>query len=315
MKGKADLVLGWLKRAASDLPGYHSLFKPVARCVETEAAFEKLSKEAGLLTPFAVEARYDPEFWPTPQIVEEAKLAADRIRTFVCSLIQSSQDSTILYEWGKARDSFNWRVDLRRYKDGRKHPGFFDRVIEPAETSQFEDAFRAEVVPNGAVQRAAEVVYWKNAGNFKARDRITRDLLVWIDSPEHWARFVEALKKIAHQPTWGSFRDLIDCCGQTSAFATPLTFLAFYDPWRFPMIDRRIGTWWLSRFPAEPQFTWNSTKTVISPTQKSFQAYLRWTEFCRKQAAELSKLSATPWRARDVEMAVWSDVEAKLPLA
>jgi hypothetical protein len=81
------------------------------------------------------------------------------------------------------------------------------------------------------------------------------------------------------------------------------------------MVDKRIGAWWSRRLPNEPQFSWDAPRTVISPTKKSFEAYLAWTYFCRKRAGQLSGLSEKAWRARDVEMAVWTDTSGKLPLA
>jgi len=101
MKGKADLVRGWLKKAASDLVAMrasaqagaldaacfhaqqaaekylkayladrdreivytHNLFKLLAVCAELDPTFNQLMDAAGLLTPFAIEARYDAEFW------------------------------------------------------------------------------------------------------------------------------------------------------------------------------------------------------------------------------------------------------------
>jgi HEPN domain-containing protein len=347
MKGKADLVQGWLKKAASDLIAMkasaqagasdaacfhaqqaaekylkaylvdrdrvivltHNLFKLVIACAEIDPAFRQLMDAAALLTPFAVEARYDAEFWPTPEVLEEAELAANRVARLVCSLVRSDSIRPDIYnQWHAARMQFAWSVDLRRFKDAMKYPGFFDRVIVPGQIEQFEADFRAELLPGGKVERAAEVVFWKNGGNFKARDRIARDLLGWIAGPEDWLKFVHALKNLATNPTWECFKNLITGCGQTSGFATPITFLAFYDPKRFPMVDQRIGKWWLQRFPNQPQFAWNRDRTVIVPGKKSWEAYLAWTEFCRRQAAALS------WRARDVEMAVWSDRNAQLPL-
>jgi hypothetical protein len=119
---------------------------------------------------------------------------------------------------------------------------------------------------------------------------------------------------LARVPSWESFQKFIGSNGQVAAFAVPLTFLSFYDPTRFPMVDKRIGKWWSERFPSKPQFTWDTKRTRITPTVKSFVAYLAWTDFCRGQATILSTMGGTPWRARDVEMAVWSDKDAQLPL-
>ncbi|HTA71100.1 MAG TPA: HEPN domain-containing protein [Bryobacteraceae bacterium] len=347
MKGKADLVQGWLRKAASDLLAMrasaqagaldaacfhaqraaekylkayltdrgreiihtHNLFKLVNAYAEIDPTFGQLMDEAALLTPFAVEARYDTEFWPTMAVMEEAELAVNRVASLVCSQVQAVTTRPDVYStWQAARRKFNWSVDLRKFKDAAKYPGFFDRVIPPEQIEQFEADFRAGLVPRGKVERAAEIVYWKNGGNFRARDRITRDLFIWIDGPQDWLKFVDALKNLAATPTWECFKNLITACGLTSGFATPLTFLSFYDPKRFPMVDQRIGKWWLRRFPDNPQFAWNPDTTVIAQNKKSWEAYIAWTEFCRRQAAGLS------WRARDVEMAVWSDRDAQLPL-
>jgi HEPN domain-containing protein len=354
MKGKADLVQGWIRKAASDLVAMrasakagaldaacfhaqqaaekylkaflvdrdrevvhtHNLYKLLARCSEIDPAFSELIDAAGLLTPFAVEARYDTEFWPTAETIEKAELAANRVASLVSSAVQLARVTlpTIAQKWAEARSRFDWKVDLRKFKDAPKCPGFFDRVIEPEQVAELEDAFRADLVPSGRVERAAEVAYRKNGQNYRARDRITRDLFEWIDGRRAWVAFVDAIENLALTQTWESFQGLIRSCGQTSGFATPLTFLAFYDPQRFAMVDKRIGAWWARRFPNEPQFTWNPSKTVVNPTRKSFEAYLSWTRFCSKQAAELSKLAGKRWRARDVEMAVWTDKQAELPL-
>jgi hypothetical protein len=211
--------------------------------------------------------------------------------------------------WRSARDSYVYEVDLRRFKDAAKHPGFFDRQIRTDQIEKFESSFRFALVPDGRVERAAEVAYWKNAKNYKARD-----LMEWINGSSDWLRFTEAIHKLAHSPTWEQFQRLVGACGQTSGFATPLTFLSFYDPMWFPMVDRRTGTWWSAKQPGSPGFTWNRDRTVISPAKGSWQAYLAWTEFCRRHAAELTAFGGMHWRARDVEMAVWTDTDAKLPL-
>jgi HEPN domain-containing protein len=298
------------------VPHTHNLYKLFSLCSESDPAFHHLIHTADLLTPFAVEARYDTEFWPTSQMLEQAEAAADRIAKFVSVRLPTAKIPRFgIHEaWKAARDHFSFQVDLRKFKDAKKYPGFFDRLIEPHQLVQFEDRFRAALNPSGRVESAAEVAYWKNGWNHKGRDRIARDLMEWIPGPEDWMRFVAALQELAREPSWKSFRKFITSNGQVAAFAVPVTFLSFYDPARFPMVDKRIGKWWSSRFPSEPQFTWGTKRTRITPTRKSFEAYLAWTEFCRRQAAYLSTTGERNWRARDVEMSVWTDVDAQLPL-
>jgi hypothetical protein len=157
---------------------------------------------AGLLHSFRSGSTVRHRVLATRDIVEKAELAANRIRDLVVSLVQALPDAGLLQHWQRAREAFNWKVDLTKFKDGSRYPGFFNRIIEAAQTSQFEDDFRAELTASGNVERAAEVIYWKNAGNFKAKDKITRDLLDWIDSREGWVKFADALKRLADVPTW-----------------------------------------------------------------------------------------------------------------
>jgi HEPN domain-containing protein len=183
MKGKADLVQGWLNKAASDLVAMrasaqagaldaacfhaqqaaekylkayladrdheivhtHNLFKLLAACSELDPAFSQLTDAAGLLTPFAVEARYDTEFWPTSHVLKEAEAAATRVAKLVRSLVPSRfTQPDVRNAWQAARKQFNWSVDLRKFKDSAEHPGFFDRIIAPEQIEQFEADFRAD---------------------------------------------------------------------------------------------------------------------------------------------------------------------------
>ena len=117
MKNKADLVSGLLRKADSDLVAMtasaqagaldaacfhaqqaaekylkayladsekeitrtHNLFKLIDRCAEIDPAFTELVDAAEVLTPFAVQARYDTEFWPSEAVYEEAQAVTNRI--------------------------------------------------------------------------------------------------------------------------------------------------------------------------------------------------------------------------------------------
>jgi len=47
-----------------DIPHTHTLYKLLSHCGEVDPDFKQLTEAAEILTPFAVEARYDTEFWP-----------------------------------------------------------------------------------------------------------------------------------------------------------------------------------------------------------------------------------------------------------
>jgi HEPN domain-containing protein len=122
MKTRADLVRGWLRKSQSDLdstglclasgkaldvacfhaqqaaekclkaflvargiefPFVHNIEKLVELCAREEPAFSALKTIGQSLTPFAVELRYDEEFWPAIETAREAFDAAVTIRQLV----------------------------------------------------------------------------------------------------------------------------------------------------------------------------------------------------------------------------------------
>jgi len=122
MKEKADLVRALIKRAESDLalvemclekeksldaacfhaqqaaekylkayltangkefPFVHNLEKLIQLCSESAPAFLTLKGMGQELTPYAVQARYDTDFWPSLDTVRGAWDAAHAIRRFV----------------------------------------------------------------------------------------------------------------------------------------------------------------------------------------------------------------------------------------
>ena len=121
MKTKADLVAGWLKKAESDelamgtlaevgvmdaagfhaqqsaekrlkalliyheteFPFTHNLAKLLRICAETDEHFLSLMQPAEVLTPYAVDFRYDLRFSPTEEAVTEAVESAQAIKSFV----------------------------------------------------------------------------------------------------------------------------------------------------------------------------------------------------------------------------------------
>jgi HEPN domain-containing protein len=123
MKARDDLVRGWLRKAQSDLAAVnacfaaevldatcfhapqavekflkayltyyggtvvriHNLAKLVELCAEVDESFRTVGRMAASLTPYAVELRYDQEFWPVRQSAEAARTAARTIADFVLS--------------------------------------------------------------------------------------------------------------------------------------------------------------------------------------------------------------------------------------
>ena len=121
-KGRADLVRGFLRKAESDLasartclsarqaldtvcfhaqqaaeraikaylaareiefPFIHNLEKLIGVCAGRDPSFLEMKALGQGLTPYAVELRYDHEFWPSEETAEEALQAAIAIVRFV----------------------------------------------------------------------------------------------------------------------------------------------------------------------------------------------------------------------------------------
>ena len=122
MKSQADLVKSWLRKADSDLanarvclnaetaldtvcfhaqqaaekylkaylsanninfPPLHNLEKLIELCVPQEKGFIKLKTAAQNLTPYAVQARYDDDFWPSLETANEAVRFTIDIKDYV----------------------------------------------------------------------------------------------------------------------------------------------------------------------------------------------------------------------------------------
>ena len=122
MKTQADLVKGWLRKADSDLtnaglciereqaldtacfhaqqaaekclkayltayaidfPFVHNLEKLIEMCARRDASFLSIKTLSQELTPYAVELRYDAEFWPALDTAVQALSAAITIKDFV----------------------------------------------------------------------------------------------------------------------------------------------------------------------------------------------------------------------------------------
>lgn len=123
MKERRDLVRGWLRKAQSDLvaldasiaagaldaaafhsqqaaekylkaflvsarrefPFTHNLAKLVSLCAAVDPAFKQLLATVEPLTPYAVELRYDADFWPSEDDARTARSLALQVRDLVMS--------------------------------------------------------------------------------------------------------------------------------------------------------------------------------------------------------------------------------------
>jgi len=215
--------------------------------------------------------------------------------------------------WLNAYTGYDWSVDLRKYADQPKHPGYFDQTITPENIMDFEARFR-ESLQKDDYQVAGEVCFWKNYGTYQSRNRLTIRLLEHLSHPLNWSQFKKSIVGLHKSPTLQNFEVLRDAVNQPKGFATPITFLSFYNPCTYPMVDKNIAYWWTRNkdshgFKSSRLFNQRSDGWIQSITRpqtaQNWEAYLNWASFCREYAKRITSRVKINCRARDIEMAVW----------
>jgi hypothetical protein len=98
----------------------------------------------------------------------------------------------------------------------------------------------------------------------------------------------------------------------TNVLAIPLTFPALACPEKIPMVDNQIAKWVgandnylihsANRKNSMTQFRLNYT----SLRENDFDNYLNWIAWCQESSRILTRDTKIHWRARDVEMAVFT---------
>jgi HEPN domain-containing protein len=73
----------YLTHAGVEFPFTHNLSKLIELCARCDSLFKTLAAAADSLSPYAVELRYDMEFWPTLEPAEQARSSAFAIKDFV----------------------------------------------------------------------------------------------------------------------------------------------------------------------------------------------------------------------------------------
>jgi hypothetical protein len=223
-----------------------------------------------------------------------------------------------LESWKKSLSKYNWTVDLRNYPHRQIYNGYFNQVVNNKNTTAFEDKFRSSINSDTFVV-AGEVCYWKNYGSHTSRDKLTYNLLKLLAEKNSWIEFKHRLKELESMPTYHNIETFRIACGQPNGFATPDTFLSFFNPTLYPMVDKIIGKWW----NRNKSNYWKSSESPflqrsdgwLGLNEQNWNAYLEWASFCREYSNSLSSMPGEQWRARDVEMAVWEVEKGDLTLS
>lgn len=77
------LLKAFLASEGVEFPFTHNLSKLVELCADADSGFSALLPVVEPLTPYAVELRYDSDFWPSGEACGEAIAAANTVRAFV----------------------------------------------------------------------------------------------------------------------------------------------------------------------------------------------------------------------------------------
>jgi hypothetical protein len=213
--------------------------------------------------------------------------------------------------WKQALDSFCYPVNLSTYNGRNRFPGFF-RIDIPGDrisTNNFEQHFQENAPEN--VITFFEVIYWKLYSYKPFRQNITRRCVCHVQR-----------NNINSTQLWGAIQDFIgtqnienlhkikELIGLRYAFVVPLTLPAFANPEKFPMLDRQIARWVNCHIATQNRNRVNKLSRFYlnysSLRENDFPNYLNWVAWCREVADVLSERATYKWRARDVEMAVFT---------
>jgi len=120
-----------------------------------------------------------------------------------------------------------------------------------------------------------------------------------------------AVLQFVDNQTIGNLRRIRELLGlRVNVLAIPLTFPALAFPEKISMIDNQVAKWVNSNRVNHSgntkirltQFKLNYT----SLRENDFNSYLNWIKWCGETSEMLTRLTNDNWRARDVEMAVFT---------
>ncbi len=214
--------------------------------------------------------------------------------------------------WTAALKSYHYPVSLSKYGRAGEFPGFFTREIlgDRASTIQFEDYSRANC--DTKVEPYFEVVFWKMYSRAGLRDRVTERIVRHILGQRVQAsELLRALDRFVEVPSKDALDGLRAGLGiKMRVLAIALTFPAFLDPQRYPMMDMNTARWITANYlPHSRNRTVRLTAFKFGYTSlrySDFDNYLHWVKWCRETAEILTPRTNRNWRARDVEMAVFT---------
>lgn len=221
--------------------------------------------------------------------------------------------------WVYALKDYSYPFDLRRFDNANTYPGWFAISSDSgdrAETMKFEGHFRQHALD--AIEPWLEVVYWKIYNQPLARNKTTRAIAKRLLSEQASPRLLwDTCSSFVENPTRQSFEAFRKLFIGSNSIAVAATFPAFLRPEIFPMVDRRVARWVASHMedhnvadpigiqlvrPVTPVL--EKKQSVL--TIQDYPFYERWIQWCQSTSLKLTRQTSQNWRARDVEMAVFT---------
>jgi hypothetical protein len=254
-------------------------------------------------------------------------------------VLQSAKNAATLEEMISDKDAQRWRESLANYSypvSGasallfgaryRLAQRWFNFELKPGnreETMQFEARFR-KFGPR-FIEAWYEVIFWKLASTGKRGEYFAAQMVEKLRRADHRASEIwTACANFVDSGNRDMFKDLQFQLGITAgAIPATATFPAFMCPDRFPMVDRWVATW-VMRYreayrnrsgglmpPSESYLRSNRTTLMVFG---DWEFYKSWIDWSRAAAQVLSERTGLPWRARDVEMAVFVNARTNSPM-
>ena len=215
--------------------------------------------------------------------------------------------------WERALGEYRYSVDLTGYPDAQKHRGWFNTKINPGnrlQTMSFETRFRERALDH--LEAWGEVMFWKlySGGTGRAAKRAVALLESGAVAADLWSSCANYISN----PNFESFTAFRSELFTQPVVATAATFPAFICPEKFPMVDTQITRWAGENSVAHGYSVVGGPDLEYVPQlrpgavlkESHWQFVESWIAWCQFTAALLTQRTGRTWRARDVEMAVFS---------
>ena len=223
--------------------------------------------------------------------------------------------------WECALRGYSYPVCLNDFKLSNGYKPFFNAEISGnrESTMEFENRFR-ENAPK-KLEVYFEVLFWKLYSQPRIRNTTTARVVRHVESLNMAPNLIwNKIGLFVQDPSRLNLKRIRTVMGFiTKVIAVCLTFPAFHSPEHFPMVDKQTANWVNANYR---KHNLGSIKSKLTPFRMNYSSlqdndfpnYISWVSWCREMAKALTKTTGSYWRARDVEMAVFTAQRSKLQL-